>query len=291
MGGDLNGAATTNGNTMQETFSGTSGLAIALVTWIIYWFFLRPRPVPLTIATATATTPTSPRPRTPAAAARRPNTPRGGFTATRPTTSSIRMSEAAMEVLQAYPSQPSHLKVATNTGLGGSNVISSESGLIQFAATQASATTTIPTVRQDRAKLLSYFCNTETPPPSKGSTIVVSISQSTLDQTSPVVSRALYALATFYNVVVIISVDHTGKLEASQKSKLISKLRGSSLTTEILPDHRVVWSTTLTGRVALVRQLSKVALVVDFETDARDQLSRFGYAVQIVKDWKSEILL
>ena len=268
------------------------------------------------------------------------------------------MSQAAMEILQSYPSLPPHIqssvlsagKASSSSmndyvGLGGSNVLLSDSGLVAFAVTKAAAkavaaaapvdgegeandtTTTLTRQRQkDRAKILSRLCSppkssgtstrsttttTTTStlsllPPSKGSTVVVAISQTDLggvggtnDGNCSCISRVLDALATFYNVIVVVAVNdesnnnnnnnnnHNNRV--SLHSQVVQQLRSSSifLSEDVLPSHRILLASTVTGRVALVRQLSKVALVVDWDPTVKEQLTRFGFAVTLVEDWNS----
>jgi hypothetical protein len=110
-------------------------------------------------------------------------------------------------------------------------------------------------------------------------------------------------LATFYNVIVLVAVDSTvlgdttsnttnNKNDAFTKlhAQVVGQLRSayqSVLSEDILPSHRILLSSTITGRVALVRQLSKVALVVDWDPSVKEQLTRFGHSVTLVDDWKS----
>jgi hypothetical protein len=56
------------------------------------------------------------------------------------------------------------------------------------------------------------------------------------------------------------------------------------VTEDMLPRHRILWATTSTGRVALVRQLQqpRVALVVDSDASVQTELHRFGYTVVLL---------
>ena len=347
----------------QEAFSSGTALLVALITWVIYWWFLRPRPngaVGTTASNAATTTSTTnsrgrthPPPHS-AAHTHRPATTRTITATTSSSTSrSIQMSQAAMEILQSYPSLPPHIQSSVlsagkassssmndHVGLGGSNVLLSDSGLVAFAVTKAAAktaaataapvegegeakdTTTLARQRQkDRAKILSRLCSppkssgtstrstttTTTStlsllPPSKGSTVVVGISQADLGgvvgtNDSSCISRVLDALATFYNVIVVVAVNdesnninnNNSNHRVSLHSQVVQQLRSSSifLSEDVLPSHRILLSSTVTGRVALVRQLSKVALVVDWDPTVKEQLTRFGFAVTLVEDWNS----
>lgn len=60
-----------------------------------------------------------------------------------------------------------------------------------------------------------------------------------------------------------------------------------TLSEAVLPSHRILLASSVTGRVALVRQLASVELVVDYHPDVRNGLERFGYRVSLVSDWAS----
>lgn len=50
---------------------------------------------------------------------------------------------------------------------------------------------------------------------------------------------------------------------------------------DVLPSHRIVAASTVAGRVAFVRQVQRVGLVVDFDPAVHEQLSRFGHKVMV----------
>ncbi len=255
----------------EESFSSGSALLFALVSFVVYWVFLRPTAAPVAARQVVPTTTSTPR-------TARPRTPRTPLVAERST--SVRMSEAAEEILSECQSKPKHVASSMAiVGLGGSNVLLNESGLVAFSHTQAASV--VPTdsssLRQDRVKILSRLCTGGSMPPTKGETIVVSVSQA---DTGEPLSRILYALGTFYNLVVIVAVD-------SEKVDVVQLLRRSLLSEEVLPSHRILRSSKVTGRVALVRQLSKVAFVVDWDSEVESQLTRFGYKVSLITNWSN----
>ena len=53
------------------------------------------------------------------------------------------------------------------------------------------------------------------------------------------------------------------------------------LNAEIIPPHRIAFSSTSKGRVALVRQLHGTELVVDSDENVTKELERFGFRVLI----------
>ena len=169
--------------------------------------------------------------------------------------------------------------------------------------------------RKERAKILSrLFAARETgsgkappSPPAKGSTFVIGVSKARhladSRQRSSLV-RVLKGLAAHYTVLVVVSPGDTATdsgYEATRTlhSEATSLLRdggndddddneSSGLSASVLPSHRILLAGTATGRVALVRQLStNIGLTVDFDTDVREELERFGYEVSIVDDWKT----
>lgn len=276
-------------NEGEEGFSSVSALLFGVVSFVLYWLFLRPTPAPRTATPAvsnTSSTPRIARPRPPP----RPPQPE----AIAPNSTSVnKLSEAAAELLSECQSKPKHVASSISvTGLGGSNIILGESGLVAFSHTQAASVVSsdaATSVRQERAKILSRLCagGGVAPPPSKGSTVVVSISQADLNG-SDSIRRTLYALGTFYNLVVILAAAD-GKSSGDLKSTLVEQLRQSSSSTslceQVLPSHRILLASTVAGRVALVRQLNKVAMVVDWDPEVESQLTRFGYKVSLVTEW------
>jgi hypothetical protein len=156
--------------------------------------------------------------------------------------------------------------------------------------------------RKDRARILSRLLEEESPvspsssaPPAKGSTIVVSIPVE--DVGCSKLRRILYLLATYYNLLVILAVPSAPSKE--ERTKLIAKLRGIGdddkkksssgsstpaastqlLSVDALPDHRIIVSSTSAGRVAFVRQVSRIELILDFDPEVKSILARFGHRV------------
>jgi hypothetical protein len=139
--------------------------------------------------------------------------------------------------------------------------------------------------RKDRARLLARVLALDdaglTSPPSRGSTVVISIPST--DVGCEKLRRALYLLSTHFNTMVILSnvdKDTTDK----DVDALVDKLRGDNptdLPTDVLPRHRIVAAQSITGRVAFVRQLGRVEFVLDSEEEMRSQLGRFGFRVLV----------
>lgn len=158
---------------------------------------------------------------------------------------------------------------------------------------------------------------TLTTPPNKGTTMVISIpvnlsqeTKETNEDCATKLRRVLYLLGTYYNVFILLAVTPdtadalaslTYQKEQELREKMIKRLRGDdedgsiindsesspdkqqiatrSLSADVIPDHRIILSTTVTGRVAFVRQLHRVELVLDFDPEVRNLLSRFGHKV------------
>jgi len=145
----------------------------------------------------------------------------------------------------------------------------------------------IATNRKERARVLSRILaldvSSSSTPPARGTTAVVSIPVEDVDCAK--LRRILYLLGTYFNLVVVLSVGDAaspGDIDA-----YIAKLRGpdpKALPREILPDHRIVAAQSRMGRIALVRQLGRVEVVLDHETAMKDELDRFGFKVLLYGD-------
>ena len=134
--------------------------------------------------------------------------------------------------------------------------------------------------RKDRAKILSRLLTSDstTAPPPRGGSILISIPAEDLDCAK--LRRILFLLATYFCLVVVISVhDNTTDEDIKQ---LIKKLRGPDLTSlpdEVLPSHRIVAAQSRTGRIALVRQLGRLEFILDHDEEMKTELDRFGFKV------------
>lgn len=141
--------------------------------------------------------------------------------------------------------------------------------------------------RKERARLLSRLLSLDvtgshsTTPPSRGSALVVSIPAE--DVRCLKLRRIIYLFATYYNLLVILG-GLPAETTTDDFASLRAQLRGpdgekETLCTEILPDHRIVAASTTTGRIAFVRQLARVELVLEFQEAVKTDLVRFGYRV------------
>jgi hypothetical protein len=304
-------------NYLSNCSNNFSAIVFAVVTLIIYVLFLRPTTADRNARQAAAAAAagavaggggtraadTATRPRgnhhenrttAPAAARRQPPTPIRGTP----------LSDSALEVLSKCQSKPPHVKQtlkATDMKIGGSNVL--VDGLVGLSSTQAAAAGTENVERKrshlkERAKILNQFLKTATgsaatAPPAKGTNMVIGISQTQLSgDEGAVFARVVSNLATHYTLLVIVQVDnHQSQQDfvSAQKlqEQLVRQLREHACLRHesTLPSHRVLLSNAATGRVALVRQVSTVGLVVDFDADVQRQLGQFGYKVAVVPEW------
>jgi hypothetical protein len=184
---------------------------------------------------------------------------------------------------------PSSAALAVN---GGSNIL--VDGMLAFKHGRAAASEkqlSAPeqaTNRKDRARILSILLadDSTATPPIKGSTIVISIIAQ--DAGCAKLAQALYLLATYYNLLVLVVVPSDfDSSKAKDQANLLEKLRSTSkdtaggLTTNVLPDHRIVPCSTVAARVAFVRQVERIGLVIDFDPAVKDQLTRFGHRVVV----------
>lgn len=195
---------------------------------------------------------------------------------------------------------PESAKIAVN---GGSNIL--VDGIVAFRNSKAACEDEMLTKeqmsenRKDLARVLSRLLSgadgsgtSISAPPSKGSNVVVSFKLS--DVGCEKLRRVLYLLATFYNLFAIVVVQNNEQFEWKEREDVIARLRGCDklssidstssrepLSSNVLPSHRVVAATSVTGRVAFVRQLERIDLVLDFEDEVKDLLTRFGHKVYV----------
>jgi hypothetical protein len=152
--------------------------------------------------------------------------------------------------------------------------------------------------RKLRARLLARLLNptltgaqTKTPP-ARGSNIIVCVPSA--DVGCAKLHQALYLLGTYFNLFLVLTLspnDDAGGAarvdESDQEKELLDNLRaqlrgsaaGAGITMEVLPDHRIVASRTVEGKVAFVRQMHRPEFVLDCDAEMKTQLERFGFMV------------
>mmetsp|Transcript_21827 Transcript_21827/g.45410 ORF Transcript_21827/g.45410 Transcript_21827/m.45410 type:complete len:331 (+) Transcript_21827:200-1192(+) len=130
------------------------------------------------------------------------------------------------------------------------------------------------------------------PPPNRGANIVVTIRYT--DVKCKKIHKILFLLGTYYNLFVLVDISGSScgdKIE--RKKNYAYEVRGELLksdeisnggnkfllSSQILPLHRIVLSSTVAGRVAFVRQMHGVEMVVDSEEKVATELKRFGFRV------------
>jgi hypothetical protein len=274
-------------------------VAIGLVSAALYLFWLRPL-LPGTAGRAQRVAPAG------TAGAARASAAQAAATASNDNNNNANAPSKPKEKCTRTPPHvaPDSAELAVN---GGSNILID--GLLAFRHSRAAtwekqldaADQTLN--RKDRARILSRLLEEESPassssaPPAKGSTIVVSIPVE--DVGCSKLRRILYLLATYYNLLVILAVPSAPSKE--ERTKLIAKLRGLDedddkkkksssgrstpaastqlLPVDALPDHRIIVSSTSAGRVAFVRQVSRIELILDFDPEVKNILARFGHRV------------
>eukprot|EP00980_Cylindrotheca_fusiformis_P013486 scaffold3437_cov113-Cylindrotheca_fusiformis.AAC.53 len=294
-----------------------TAIVFAIVSLIIYWMFLKPTPNNddnTVNTTRSSRTQAMHQQHPPAAAAarrqqplaeRRP--PAGGAAANH-------MSESALAVLSECQSKPSFVKTdLEKIGIGGYNALID--GLVAFSHTQASSSLssggTSAMDRTERARVLSRLLTTASastgtvvPPPGKGSTIVVALSpletslMASSDKQKKQLSHILSILGSYYTLIVVGTISNTNanaststttttaammkEQEKNQKQMQDILFSSGELTESILPKHRILMASSKIGRIALVRQLARVELVVDYEDEVQKELGRFGYKVTVI---------
>ena len=144
-----------------------------------------------------------------------------------------------------------------------------------------------------------------TKPPNRGANIVITIHYT--DVQCNKLHKILYLLGTYYNLFLLIDGSEYVELHQINRDEkvlreFINKLRsellnngdGSTssegggggecykLNEQIIPKHRIVFTSTSKGRVAFVRQLHGTELVVDYdEGNVTKELERFGFRVLV----------
>lgn len=172
---------------------------------------------------------------------------------------------------------PAHVSNNVTVTTGGFNILSD--GLVAFRYTKAASYENTDEDRKDRARVLTRLLEgsqLETPP-ARGSTIVLSFQAS--EVSCPKLQRLLFLLGTFYNLLILIAVDSS--FQIPDRPALLAQLRGENIIpVDILPDHRIVTTSTTAGRIAFCRQLSRIELILDFDEEVAANLRRFGHRVR-----------
>ena len=187
---------------------------------------------------------------------------------------------------------PPHLSNASSkiAHTGGSNVLSD--GMVAFRHSKVASHESSLSAdqqmknRKERAKVLSNLLADSngivSSPPVKGGTVVLTVPLEDIECEK--LRRVVYLLATYYSLLLIVTVDSS--FQPKDIKNMVQRLRGSSeedntnhIAPDILPDHRITASCSVTGRVAFVRQLQRIELVLDFDAELKENLSRFGYRV------------
>jgi len=165
--------------------------------------------------------------------------------------------------------------------------------------TPSSAADLIVVNRRERARIFARMFSVSGGggrPPNRGVNIVVTIRHTEISCSK--LQKALFLLGTYYNLFLL--VEGSGVAAASGKDvevrDFVKKMRyellnqgigGSAadseykLNSEIIPPHRIAFSSTAKGRVAFVRQLHGTELVVDFDENVTKELERFGFRVLV----------
>ena len=179
----------------------------------------------------------------------------------------------------------------------------------------------IVTNRKERARIFARMFSptltkqqkaATTKPPNRGANIVITIHHT--DVHCNKLHKVLYLLGTYYNLFLLIDGSEyveLNKINNDEKvlREYIDRLRfellnngnddgrssSSSSTTEgggeeeeyklneqIIPKHRIIFTSTSKGRVAFVRQLHGTELVVDYDKgNVTKELERFGFRVLV----------
>ena len=153
--------------------------------------------------------------------------------------------------------------------------------------------------RKERARIFARLFSLtgddgkKKPPPNRGANIVVTIYPD--DAKCVKLQNALWLLGTYYNLFVLVDSSHLRVSSMEEQRNAVRQFReemvnankvaeiesSHQLNSQILPSHRIVFSSTIAGRVAFVRQLNGVELVVDADETVTTELERFGHRVLV----------
>ena len=182
------------------------------------------------------------------------------------------------------------------------------SGIVPFRSTHAAGYETnlqeespenevISNNRKDRARIFAKLFSLtapdhgkKKPPPNRGANIVVTVYP--MDAGCKKLQKALMLLGTYYNLFVLVDgvglggkpKEHREFVTKFREEMLNANKEGSEsmhLNSLILPPHRIILLSTSAGRVAFVRQLSGVELIVDGDEKVTKELERFGHRVLV----------
>lgn len=283
----------------EDPTSNWTAVILAVFSLIFYWFFLKPTAVNEPPPPSPNTSSRRLRHNSNNTPQRRPQAPNNTplVQPDRRLPAPQNLSENALAVLIDCQSKPSFVTTSQDrVGLGGHKALMD--GLVAFGHTEASTYSTGNTSegRTERAKVLSRLGSSKglslTAPPSKGSTMVVNLpfwTDKDENNDASKLQQILRVLGSYYNLIVIGSMDPSKpapsslKEEQEQQESLQRLLYSDDVLNEsILPSHRILLAASKVGRIALVRQLVKVELVVDYQSEVQTELGRFGYKVAIV---------
>jgi len=136
-------------------------------------------------------------------------------------------------------------------------------------------------LRQSRALEIVFQVKGASLLPIRGSNIVITLREDECDHIDT--SCVLTFIGASYNVFVMLEIPFGGLLKPDERVKWAkNRLRKSGLSEQIIPNHRIIASQTIAGRVAFVRQL-RPEVVIDFDEEVRKQLIRFGFRVLLHK--------
>lgn len=178
------------------------------------------------------------------------------------------------------------------------------SGIVPFRSTHAAGYETnlqkespddevVSKNRKERARIFAKLFSLaapedgkKKPPPNRGANIVVTVYP--MDAGCKKLQKALMLLGTYYNLFILVDGVALGGKQKEQRG-FVAKFREEMLNTNkegsesmhlnslILPPHRIILLSTTAGRVAFVRQLSGVELIVDGDEKVTTELERFGH--------------
>jgi len=171
---------------------------------------------------------------------------------------------------------PTHLSESGRRKLNssGSEALLTEMGILKWRYSRAAREASDHT--KSRARLFSRLTLLlqGLPLPSRGCTVVLVSKWYHCKDSSFLCALSL--LATYYNFFVVFDIG------GEQRRNVFDLLYGHDTVSEaVLPKHRVIHSSSLSGRVAFCRHLGATDLVIDFDPLSKEALTGFGHRVAL----------
>lgn len=141
------------------------------------------------------------------------------------------------------------------------------------------------TLNEPRTKVLGDKIRTNLPI-TKSSVVSISINEAEYDQSFEDFVLGMCSACQVFVLVHVNNADRAQQLKDAFLEKAKKIIKGSSL---LLPTHRFIFCSSLTGRVAAARQLAP-AVVVEYDPEAAGQLApHVGATLLVTEDMRATV--